>query len=238
MTLRDFDGDGKTDFLWRNVNNGRNVMWFMDGTTRTGSGEALGVSDADWSIGASGISTGTAGRTFCGAALDGAQRDLADGRGDADRLGDTVVLGNPDWQLAGLEDFDGDGKTDFLWRSVSTGRNVMWFMDGVTRTGAGDTLALNDPDWTLTGFGDYNGDRRSDFLWHSASTGRNVMWFMDGTARIGSGIPSTCTSIPGFRGWNRQLTGLVVLTGDRTCSGGNPAGAGDVGTVPQVLRAR
>jgi hypothetical protein len=29
----DFDGDGKPDLFWRNYGTGRNVLWFMDGTS-------------------------------------------------------------------------------------------------------------------------------------------------------------------------------------------------------------
>src|SRR5437762_5866730 len=34
------------------------------------------------------------------------------------------------WQVAGIGDFDGDGKADILWRNTTTGENYIYFMDG------------------------------------------------------------------------------------------------------------
>src|SRR5690606_31138155 len=43
----DFDGDMHSDLLWRDSVGGRNVIWFMDGITRTSAGEIVTVLDAD-----------------------------------------------------------------------------------------------------------------------------------------------------------------------------------------------
>ncbi len=37
MGVADLNGDGKTDILWQNVNDGRVAAWWMNGMTRTGS---------------------------------------------------------------------------------------------------------------------------------------------------------------------------------------------------------
>ncbi|MCZ7599533.1 MAG: FG-GAP-like repeat-containing protein [Gammaproteobacteria bacterium] len=205
----DMDGDGKSDLLWRNVANGRNVVWFMDGSNRTGAGDTVTVNSPDWEFAGLGDFNGD-GRT------DFLWRNLVNGRNVIwlmDGLGrvgygDTVVLNDPARELVTLRDFDGDGKTDFLWCNVNNGRNVMWFMDGTTRTGSGEALGVNDADWSIGGFGDFNGDRRTDFLWRSASTGRNVIWLMDGATRIGSGD----TVVLGNPDWT--LAGLEDFDGD------------------------
>jgi len=46
----DFNGDGKTDILWRNKSTGQNVVWFMDGGTYSTYAELLQVPDANWEI--------------------------------------------------------------------------------------------------------------------------------------------------------------------------------------------
>jgi hypothetical protein len=37
QVTRDFNGDGKTDILWRDTRNGEAVIWFMNGATYTTS---------------------------------------------------------------------------------------------------------------------------------------------------------------------------------------------------------
>ncbi|MCZ7599537.1 MAG: VCBS repeat-containing protein [Gammaproteobacteria bacterium] len=205
----DFDGDGRTDLFWRNMTNGRNVLWFMDGLSRTSSGDTLGINDPDWQLAGFGDFNGDAH-------TDILWRSQSSGRNviwlmnGTTRIGegDTVVLNDPAWELVVLKDFDGDGKTDFLWRNVNNGRNVIWFMDGTTRIGAGDTLGLDNPDWELSGFGDFNGDERADFLWRNIVNGRNVIWFMDGLDRIGHGDATTL----GDSDW--ELAGLQDFDGD------------------------
>ncbi|MCZ7599520.1 MAG: VCBS repeat-containing protein [Gammaproteobacteria bacterium] len=89
----DMDGDGKSDLLWRNVANGRNVVWFMDGSNRTGAGDTVTVNSADWEFAGLGDFNGD-GRT------DFLWRNLVNGRNVIwlmDGLGrvgygDTVVL--------------------------------------------------------------------------------------------------------------------------------------------------
>ncbi len=46
---RDYDGDGKSDILWRNTNTGLNWMYLMDGTTIITSQE-INTVNSDWEI--------------------------------------------------------------------------------------------------------------------------------------------------------------------------------------------
>src|SRR5439155_20120315 len=36
------------------------------------------------------------------------------------------------WQVAGIGDFDGDGKSDIVWRNSASGQNYLYPMDGTT----------------------------------------------------------------------------------------------------------
>jgi hypothetical protein len=48
-TIKDFNSDGHPDILWRNPATGDNYVWFMNGTTLTGSALLLNV-PAPWEI--------------------------------------------------------------------------------------------------------------------------------------------------------------------------------------------
>ena len=39
------------------------------------------------------------------------------------------------WKPYGLADFNGDGNTDIFWHNTSTGKNSVWFMNGVNYVG-------------------------------------------------------------------------------------------------------
>jgi len=45
----DFDGDSKSDVLWRNTSDGDTVIWLMNGTTLL-SGKSLGIVPTLWRV--------------------------------------------------------------------------------------------------------------------------------------------------------------------------------------------
>ncbi|HEX5264637.1 MAG TPA: VCBS repeat-containing protein, partial [Phenylobacterium sp.] len=48
--VADFDGDGKADILWRNVQTAQTVVWTMNGTTVTSAGLTDAAAPAGWSV--------------------------------------------------------------------------------------------------------------------------------------------------------------------------------------------
>ena len=69
--------------------------------------------------------------------------------------------------LAATHDFNGDGKSDILWRNTS-GTVAAWLMNGgaVAQSAALATLPAN---FSVVGQHDFNGDGKADILWRDRS---------------------------------------------------------------------
>jgi hypothetical protein len=88
-------------------------------------------------------------------------------------------------------DFNGDGKSDILWRHAS-GALTMTLMNGANVVGSAD-FGIVPTDWTIAGIGDFNGDRRADLLLRHTS-GVVAAVLMNGTAVAGAGVLGTMTA--------------------------------------------
>jgi FG-GAP-like repeat len=83
-----------------------------------------------------------------------------------------------EWRVAAIADFNGDGKSDILWRHLNGTTNV-FLLDGTTVLGGSGTTRQLGTEWQVRGVGDFNGDGRADILWRHAD-GSTVIWLMDG----------------------------------------------------------
>lgn len=186
----DFTGDRINDILWRHATTGELRVWAMNGTTRTGvlGTTPAAVPDLNWTIAGTGDFDGDG-------KADIVWRHAVSGKNVAWLMdGTTRLTGaflNPDtvadlqWLIAGVADFDADGRNDLIWRHAVSGKVVVWLMDGLTRlTGAFTTPpSLGDPNWEMAGIGDFSRDGQPDLLWRHRVSGRNVVWFMNGLKR-------------------------------------------------------
>jgi hypothetical protein len=111
-----------------------------------------------------------------------------------------VNNGNPialdsSWSMAGLGDFNNDGKADMLWRQSATGSLAIWHMNGSAIVGSG-AITLNgntitpDASWSIVEVGDFNGDGKSDIMWQQSGTGALAEWIMNGSQIVSSVTPS------------------------------------------------
>jgi hypothetical protein len=75
------------------------------------------------------------------------------------------------WQVISTGDFNGDGRSDLLWRS-GAGEMTNWLgtaNGGFVNNGANFWNTNLPSSWQVVGTGDYNGDGRDDLMWQSTS---------------------------------------------------------------------
>ena len=101
--------------------------------------------------------------------------------------GHVAVMTDPNWKRYAVDDFNGDGRADLLWRNSATGQTAVWLMNGTTLvSGAG----LLGPDWQISRTGDFNGDGRADILFTNTVSHDKVMWLMNGRFPSSGNLPS------------------------------------------------
>lgn len=185
--IGDFNGDGRDDVLWWDYNYSVST-W--SGTPSGGfiqnAASPIMTDSSDWSVAGIGDFNGDGSddilwRNFSTGALTNWLATA--GGGFADNDANALHQVPTYWQVAGVGDFNGDGRDDILWRST-TGTLSNWLG---TATGG---FVINDAnafthiplEWHVVGTGDYNGDGRDDILWRS-DTGAVSNWL--GTASGG-----------------------------------------------------
>ena len=165
----DFNGDGRDDILWRNVN-GELSNWLgtaAGGFTPNNANAATMVAVA-WQV----VGTGD----FNGDGRDDVLWRHSDGT-VSDWLGTATGGFTPNnansarfvptaWHVVGTGDFNGDGRDDILWRN-DNGMVSNWLGQADGGFLINDSVALHkvSPAWHVVGTGDYNGDGRDDILW-------------------------------------------------------------------------
>ena len=153
----DFNGDNRDDILWRNAN-GDIFTWLGQVGGRFLSNAANSYSDVSTS-----------------------------------------------WQIVGIGDFNGDTRSDILWRDDG-GRVTNWLgqMNGSFASNFANADATAGLDWYIVGTGDYNGDNRSDVLWRS--TGGDVTTWQG--QMNGGFVNSTNGALSVDNSWHVQVSEL------------------------------
>ncbi|PYP94126.1 MAG: hypothetical protein DMD38_16350, partial [Gemmatimonadetes bacterium] len=179
----DFNGDCKSDIVWRNAATGQNYLYFMNGTTILGAeGYIRTVADQNWQVAGVGDfdGDGKADILWRNSATGENYIYFMDGTAIKPTEGFIRTVADQNWQVVGVGDFDGDGKADILWRNSTTGQNYLYLMNGTAIAGEGYLRTVADQSWQVAGIGDFDGDGKADFLWRNSSTGENYIYPMNG----------------------------------------------------------
>jgi serralysin len=180
----DFNGDGKSDILFRNVA-GSVLEHQKDGfaTTATAWMPSPG---ADWFVAGTGDYNGDGKSDLL------MRNNVTGGVIEFQMNGSSVIgsawIGTPGagFKVVGSGDYNGDGKSDILFRSDASGGLLQYLMDGTAVESAAWTPTMHDPNWTVVGNGDYNGDGKSDILLGNPTTGGLIEYQMNGAAVLGA----------------------------------------------------
>jgi hypothetical protein len=182
--LADFNGDGRSVLLWQHSVPGQLYIWLMDRVTLIGQ-LAPQSAAPDWRVAGLGDFNGdgkpdivwkhrVSGQVYVWF-MDGATMIGGD-------FTTPWAAVEPVWRIAGVADFNRDGKDDLLWQNPVTGQLGVWLMNGLTVAQAlAVTPGVVAPDWKIKAVADYDRDGFADLLWQNAITGELRIWYMAGT---------------------------------------------------------
>jgi hypothetical protein len=226
----DFDGDGKSDILWNNSVSNETYLYKQSGVSVAAEGSLGVTTNLNLDIAGTGDFNG-----------DGKSEILYRDSSNGDvfistvtgftqatptlvRTGANIGAG---WNIAGTGDFNGDNKSDILWRNSISGDTYIYQMSGSTVASEG--LVRNvTTDWVIEGVDDFNNDGKDDILWRNSNSGTVYGYLLNGTSVLSEGVIGA-VPVPVAAGWS--IAGTGDINGD---SKGDVFGAMLVAVMPTL----
>jgi hypothetical protein len=170
-TPDDFNGDSKSDLMWRENGSGTFTEWQSTGNGVKPNVYVNGSVTNAWMLAGIGDFSGDGRADLLW--FNNGTFTVWDSTGNGFAPNSFIGSAGPGWTLTANADFNGDGTSDLLWQNgttftewQSTGNNFTpnVFVGSVT---AG---------WTLAATGDFTGNGEADLVWFNAGSGTFTIW--------------------------------------------------------------
>lgn len=173
----DVNGDHLSDILWQNEVTGRVAVWYMQGDTVLFSQELPPVADASWKIVAAcdfddDVHTDI---LLHQPSTGGLRLLLMNGVSIVKQV--SLVGVAKGWRVGGVA-YAGPGRRDIYFQEISTGRVVVWHMNGTHRESSRAVSTPGDRNWVLVGVHEFSGASSPDLLVLNEATGEAAVWLM------------------------------------------------------------
>lgn len=179
----DFHNDLRADILWRDGVTGAAQLWAMNGLTLMSSTSVASSPDIGWKIQGIGDfgGDGKADILWRNQTTGDVVIWMMNGAAFLPSSGLVTPFTDMGWAVKGVGDFDGDGKSDILWRHDGVGDVVVWLMNGLSIKGSG-VVSLPDLSWDVIGVGDVDGNAKADIVWRHSYSQQAAVWLMNGVS--------------------------------------------------------
>jgi|GEM_PF-2431475 len=188
----DFNLDGYADVLFRHSLSGKTVIFFLkNGTKLSGAATNFVVPDTNWEIAETGDLNGDNYPDIFWRHRLSSKMVVFFMRG-ATKIGSQVPsfsVADANWKSHTTGDFNQDGNKDILWRHRTSGRLVIFYLDGLTKlSSAAMPFIVPDGNWQISqvsplfGFGGST-DQYPDIFWHHSISKAVVVFDMQNLTR-------------------------------------------------------
>lgn len=180
----DFNNDGRSDIVWRNYVSNKTFVDLMDGVTVTRAETTLPAINTNWKLVGTGDFNGDGYADILWRNIfnNNTFVDLMKPGFATVRSPISMPAVNLNWQVAGTGDYNGDGKTDILWRNFVSNNTFVDLMNGAANTRSLISLPAINANWKVAGTGDYNGDGKADILWRNFVSNMTFVDLMNGAS--------------------------------------------------------
>jgi hypothetical protein len=193
----DFNGDGHSDVLWRNDNGALNDWLGQSNGGFAINNAAYTTAPTTWKVAGVGDFNGDGRDDILWRNDNGALTDWLGQANGGFALNDAAAYTTAptSWRVAGVGDFNGDGRDDILWRN-DNGALTDWLGQANGGFAINNAAYAEAPTaWKVADVGDYNGDGRDDILWRN-DNGALTDWLGQANGGFALNDPAALTTVP------------------------------------------